>query len=232
MCLIPADTFTQGRDDAASESKPAHKVQLSSYYIDQHEVTVRQFQVYQGKPPSNDLRPVVNVTLNQAKAYAEWAGKSIPTEAQWEMAARSIDARTHPWGNQPPSWTKPRQSKQIDPVMSYPDDLSPYGVYDLAGNAWEWTSDWFEIKYYQQLKGTVAVNPGGPAKGKSRIPEIVIKGGAKDWDASARSSTRPDARLPYLGFRCVLNVESPPAEPASPAPPNRPANPTSTPIPF
>ena len=237
MVLVPGDTFTQGRDDGPAESKPAHKVRLSTYYIDQHEVTARQFQAFQGKPPSEDMRPAVNVSLNDAKVYAEWAGKSIPTEAQWEMGARSIDARMHPWGNQPPSWSKPRKPQQIDPVMSYEGDLSPYGAYDLAGNTWEWTSDWFETKYYQQFKGAIPSNPSGPAKGKSRVPEVVIKGGSKDWEASWRAGRPPNAKLPYLGFRCVLNVETAPQETPAPTPPPTttnatPPKPASGMIPF
>ena len=206
LVLVPGGRFTQGRDDGKPEERPAHAVQLSPFYIHQHEVTARQFAAFRpGKTPA-DVRPAVNVSLADARAYAEWAGLSIPTEAQWEMAARATDGRVHPWGNAPPDFGGRRQPKQIDPVMSFPGDQSPYGAFDLAGNAWEWTNDWFDAKYYTQLKGQAVVNPTGPARGSGRLPEVVIKGGSKDWDASWRSGMRADAKLPYLGFRCVLNL--------------------------
>ncbi len=217
MILIPGDVFVQGRDDGKPEERPAHRVQMSPYYIDQHEVTGRQYALCKGG--SGDDRPITGLNLNEAREYARWAGKSIPTEAQWEMAARATDGRSHPWGNARPEWDRPRQPKQIDPVMSFSTDLSPYGVYDLAGNAWEWTSDWFDTKYYASFKGQTPVDPSGPPAGKGRLAEVVVKGGANDWDASWRSGMRPEAKLPYIGFRCVLNLNG--SGPIAPTPANR-----------
>ncbi|MDB5351138.1 MAG: hypothetical protein JWN86_2385 [Planctomycetota bacterium] len=231
MVLVPGETFTQGRDDGKPEERPAHKVQLSSYYIDQHEITGRQFSLFRKGMPVNDL-PVVNVTQAEARAYAQWAGKALPSEAQWEMAARTPDGRLHPWGNPKAQWDRTRDPKQIDPVMSFPNDLSPYGAFDLAGNAWEWTNDWFDTKYYATLKGKTAINPGGPPKGRAKIPEVVIKGGSKDWDGSWRTGTRTDARLPYLGFRCVLNVEGAPVTTPAPGQPGNAPNLPSGTVPF
>ena len=233
LVLVPGDQFIQGRDDGKSEERPAHRVQLATYYIDQHELTARQFGAFKpGANPPND-RPVGSVSLPEARAYAQWAGKSIPSEAQWEMAARTTDGRLHPWGNAAASWERGRQPKQIDPVMSFPSDMSPYGVFDLAGNAWEWTNDWFDTKYYAHLKGQTTHNPTGPSKGTGRLSPVVIKGGSPTWDGSWRSEMRPDAKLPYLGFRCVLNLDSQ-STPGSAAP--LPANaPTAAPggvVPF
>ena len=233
LVLVPGDRFIQGRDDGRPEERPAHPVRLNTYYVDQHEVTARQFAAFRPGQGAADDRPCVGVSLNDARAYAQWAGKSLPTEAQWEMAARATDARIHPWGNAAPAWVRKRAPKQIDPVMSFPSDLSPYGAFDLAGNAWEWTTDWFDTKYYGMLKGQNVANPTGPIRGVGRIPEVVIKGGSANWDGSWRSGMRPDAKLPYLGFRCVLNVDGAPAGvvPVAPGAVPAPSTPAGT-IPF
>jgi sulfatase modifying factor 1 len=236
MMLVPAGTYLQGREDGEPAEKPEHKVILGSYYVDQHEVTVRQYNYYlkeTGKKParpraakgeadapspSDDL-PVVNVIWSEAKAYCDWAGKDLPTEAQWEAAARTTDGRLYPWGSASPTWSRPRAPRQVDPVMSFPLDQSPYGIFDLAGNVWEYTRDWFDSKYYQTLKGQTADNPAGPTASRSRPPQVVIKGGAKEWFAPWRDGIKPDTRTPYVGFRGVLAVEGP----TSAGSPQRPA---------
>lgn len=235
LVLVPGDRFIQGRDDGRPEERPAHAVRLSTFYVDQHEVTARQFAAFRPASGGGDDRPCVSVPLNDARAYAQWAGKSLPTEAQWEMAARATDARIHPWGNAVAAWERKRAPKQIDPVMSFPSDLSPYGAFDLAGNAWEWTSDWFDTKYYGMLKGQDVANPTGPIRGVGRLPEVVIKGGSTNWDGSWRSGMKPDAKLPYLGFRCVLNVDGAAPMGASPVVPGAAPAPATTPpgtVPF
>ena len=215
LSLVPGGVFVQGRDDGRPEERPAHRVRLSSYYVDRHEVTARQFAAFRQRANAvADDRPAVEVSLEDARAYARWAGRSIPTEAQWEMAARATDARIHPWGNAPPAFPATRKPRQVEPVMSYPGDQSPYGVFDLAGNAWEWTSDWFDANAYDAFNGQEPVNPTGPARGAGRLPEVVVKGGSTNYDASWRTGMRPDATLPYLGFRCVLNVGDEPSAPA------------------
>ena len=256
MVLVPGGTFTMGRDEGNAAERPAHRVTLSSYYVDQHEVTNRQYAIFlekagpglhakaasAGARPPDDDRPVVMVDFHEAAAYAEWAGKRLPTEAQWEMAGRTIDGRLHPWGKGPPEWSRPRAPRQVDPVMSFPTDLSPYGVFDLAGNAWEWTADLFDPGYYRRLRGTVAINPLGPDRAPSRTPTRTIKGFSRAWELSARDGLRPEVRYPYLGFRCALSVDdAPPSAPPPVAPnaapnavpnlPNRPANPTGA-VPF
>src|SRR5262249_37979033 len=127
----------------------------------------------------------------------------------------------------PPAWDQPsaaktRAFKQIDPVMAFPTDLSPYGVFDLAGNAWEWTADWFDPSYYQQLGSGPAENPTGPAHSRSKSPQVAIRGGSKSWLACWREGMKPDAHLPFLGFRCVLPLN----QPAPAAPQQAPAQPT------
>lgn len=237
MVLVPGGTFTMGRDDGPAEERPAHQVALPPYYIDQHEVTVGQYRIFQqatgynqGGPPLPDSAetepvpptwPVTQVSARDAFEYARWAGKSLPTEAQWEMAARTIDGRIHPWGASPPNWERPRELGQIDPVMTFALDMSPYGVFDLAGNAREWTADWFDPGYFEQFRESTAVNPKGPGRGTSRIPLLTIKGSSPDWYVSRRDGMRPEARVADIGFRCVLNLDAP--APAIPTPPTTPS---------
>ncbi len=211
-----------GNDNGPPAEAPAHKVSLSTYYIDQHEVTVRQFRLflseshYSGHPPhawSADFRqnasdniPMVMVNARDAQAYCEWALKQLPTEAQWEMAARSTDGRLYPWGSEPISLPKPRIAGQIEPVMAVAEDASPYGVRDLGGSVLEWTKDWYDSKFYHQLFQTV-VNPTGPAV-KPKSLELVVKGDRKSGSASVRQGIMLEKRLTYVGFRCVLPVET------------------------
>jgi formylglycine-generating enzyme required for sulfatase activity len=235
MVLVPGGTFRMGRDDGPPQERPAHKVTVSPYYIDQHEVTLRQYRLFaiatgrklpaeiESDSQADPALPMVQVSAREAKDYADWCSKSLPTEAQWELAARTTDGRVHPWGPGPPDWGRPRKPGQIDPVMSFPLDLSPYGAFDLAGNAREWTADWYDSRYYQQFLRTVPVDPLGPAKGSSRGASLTIKGGSPTWDCSWRADMRPEARLPDLGFRCVLwltpkPASAPPAQQAPNAP--------------
>jgi formylglycine-generating enzyme required for sulfatase activity len=178
MVLVPGGIFTMGNDNGSLAEAPAHKVSLPTYYIDQHEVTVRQFRLflaemhYRGQPPrswSEDFRrnpsetlPMVMVNARDAQAYSEWALKQLPTEAQWEIAARSTDGRLYPWGSEPINLPKPRAPGQLEPVMSVPEDASPYGVRDLGGSVLEWTKDWYDSKYYRQPANPPVVNPTGP----------------------------------------------------------------------
>jgi formylglycine-generating enzyme required for sulfatase activity len=231
MVLVPGGDFLMGRDDGPGAERPAHRVALSAYYIDQHEVTARQFEIFAratGRRPTPrsegdgeadpDAMPATRVSANDAYQYAEWAGKALPTEAQWEMAARTTDGRLFPWGNDPPG--REREPGRLAPVMSDPLDLSPYGVFDLAGNVREWTQDWFDPRFYQQHRGAVVTEPANPTRGRSRTPEVTIRGGSPNGTATWRAGMRPDSRLNDLGFRCVLPVERPAAAPGVPAPGN------------
>jgi formylglycine-generating enzyme required for sulfatase activity len=238
-----------GDDQGAPEERPAHRVTLSAYYIDQHEVTVRQYDLYEqsggakqpnggnGRRSADRDLPKCNVTYNDAKAYAEWAGKALPSEAQWEFAARTVDSRIHPWGNSEPAWSRKREAKQIDPVMNFPTDLSPYGIFDLAGNAWEWTDDLFSTRYFSQFRGKEVKDPTGPTKVRNP-PQRTVKGGSKEWLSSWRTGMSPTARTPYLGFRCALQADQPvPTQNQNVAPAPAPGAPpqgknANTPMPF
>jgi formylglycine-generating enzyme required for sulfatase activity len=237
MVLVPGGPFVMGRDGSDPAESPAHQVKLSTYYIDKHEATNRQFDLFlkeTGPRPdrksalaraggdvsiSEDF-PVVLVSARDARDYAEWAGKRLPTEAQWEKAARGTDHRPYPWGPLPPVWEKHREPRQIDAVMSFPNDLSPYGAYDMAGNALEWTRDWFDPRHYASFRGVLVEDPGGPANRPSTL-QLTVKGGSKQWIVTAREGIKFESRLPFLGFRCVLPVEGP----DSTSPPNGPGVP-------
>jgi len=258
MVLVPSGSFTMGNDDGQTAEAPAHGVRLSTFYVDQHEVTNRQFRLflgethYHGQPPGkwltdekaraeSELLPVVMVNAHDAKAFADWAGKQLPTEAQWEMAARSTDNRHYPWGDQPLKGVRPRVLHEIQQRMSFADDHSPCGAFDMGGNVEEWTRDWYDTKYFRGLAGKITDNPTGPStRHRSSIQQqLVVKGGSKTWSLTHREGQPTDKRLPYLGFRCVLQVETAiagapsgtPAAAPSPGTP-KPASSSAKDIPF
>jgi formylglycine-generating enzyme required for sulfatase activity len=246
MVLVPGGPFVMGRDGADPAEGPAHLTRVSTFYIDKHEVTNRQFEVFLGEAGPRSERspapareggraggsedfPVAMVSARDCRDYAEWAGKRLPTEAQWEKAARGTDQRLYPWGAKTPVWMRPRVPLQIETVMSYPNDLSPYGAYDMAGNVMEWTRDWYDSAAYAIYRGTVAEDPTGPS---SRPPtnQMAVRGASRQWIITAREGISEGSRLPYLGFRCVLPVEGPDSivNRAAPAEPGRPgANPAA-----
>ena len=149
------------------------------------------------------------------------------------MAARSTDGRRFPWGNEPAKWS-PRTARQIDPVMSFPEDVSPYGVFDMAGNVQEWTNDWYDSKYFQQFANRTAENPIGPTtKPRSKDLPVVVKGGSKTWNVAFREGVPYEKRLAHVGFRCVLSVEAPTAQPSGSQPAAPPSNaPGRSSVPF
>lgn len=234
MLFIPAGTFTMGSDDDRFPNEaPAHNVYLDACYIGKTEVTnaeYYQFWLADGGDESEHTPvsygetfgewpaiaktkpnyPVVGVSWNDAVAYAAWVGKRLPTEAEWEKAARGTDARRWPWGaqfSQPVKanvWHAKDGFKHLAPVGHYPTGASPYGALDMAGNVWEWTADWYSDTYYHRSEGR---NPKGPEAGSRR----VVRGGS--WLSPARLSrcaTRigqyPKSGTSFIGFRLAADA--------------------------
>jgi formylglycine-generating enzyme required for sulfatase activity len=226
MVYIPAGEFLMGStetdENANPDEKPQHRIYLDSYYIYKTEVTVAQYRKFchatgRKMPPKakwgwNDKYPIYNMWWVDAIDYAKWAGGSLPTEAQWEKAARGTDGRIYPWGNK---WdmnkvhcSKKKIKDAASPIEagSFPAGASPYGVLDMAGNAWELCSDLHDKDYY---KSTPAKNPTGPVAGEKH----VVRGGSwTNFDpiyfrCSNRSVAFPDYTAIRLGFRCVVKAD-------------------------
>jgi formylglycine-generating enzyme required for sulfatase activity len=215
LVYVPAGEFTMGSDYSPDE-QPIHKVNLPAFWIDQTEVTTNQYAacISAGKcdPPSNTDHfntayanyPVVDADWKQAKAYCEWAGRRMPTEAEWEKAARGTDGRIYPWGNDAPSNSlliNITLDVHIAAVGKIPKGKSPYGAYDMAGNVWEWVNDWYNETYYQS---SPLSNPLGPNSGQYR----VVRGGSTNYsDNDVRSASRdrfdPTYHSTDIGFRCA-----------------------------
>jgi serine/threonine-protein kinase len=223
MVYVPKGEFTMGStdSDADDDESPVREVRLDAYWIDKYEVSNGQYQKcvnagkctkpsstesfsrssYYGNAKYDDF-PVIYVTWHQAKAYCEWAGGSLPTEAQWEKAARGTDARKYPWGDESPNSNLVNYGEikgDTTAVGSYPRGASPYGAMDMAGNVWEWVLDW-----YGPYDAAETNNPQGPGTGDYR----VLRGGSwNNINWYIRSGLRyydfpTDASL-RIGFRCV-----------------------------
>jgi formylglycine-generating enzyme required for sulfatase activity len=220
MALVPAGEFTMGssmRDD----EKPVHQVYLDAFYMDTYAVTAGPYAAYleatgMKAPPEWDImkhpqhqnRPVVNLTWSDAASYCKWAGKRLPTEAEWEKAARGTDGRLYPWGNEAPTRLHANFGKKkwanhmaLVPVGMFELGKSPYGIYDMAGNVWEWVNDWYDHDYYRK---TPLKNPQGPTTGKTK----VVRGGNWRYEqeflrSSFRFNAEPSARQFGYGFRCA-----------------------------
>jgi len=190
-----------GSNTGSSGEKPTHKVYLDAYYIDAHPVTNLQYEEYnpnarnERNPLSNcDACPATRVAWEEAQRYCAHLGSRLPTEAEWEKAARGTDGRQYPWGNAPPSREHCNYGRQVghaSQVGSYPEGVSPYGMHDLAGNMWEWVADWYDETYYRTSPRR---NPKGPAEGTHK----VVRGGAWNYD--------PPCRGFYVGFRCAKDA--------------------------
>jgi len=223
--LIPAGNSIRGSQDGPADTQPQHQVYLDSYYICVHEVTLRQWRLFREAERKNDRQrptavplndgaapdmPVLGIPELEARKYAEWLHCDLPTEAQWEKAARGSQGFLYPWGNGRPIWSRPRDKHQILPVMSWRNDVSTYGVYDLAGNAREWTLDVYRDNWYGFIAGEqgekLVENPSGPKTGPGAY-DRVIRGGGDDWKVWYRDHARFSEKLPDVGFRLVINLK-------------------------
>ena len=222
MALVTGGAVTVGHDGDPPESSPQITVVLDSFYMDVAEVTLARYERYRKQmteehgrravPEPENVKsppdfPVLGVTLKQAEFYCHWAQKDLPTEAEWERAARGEQAFAHPWGNGRAIWSQARKPNTITAVKSFGTDVSPYGIYDLAGNAREWCSDrWSETAFADAQKGSQ--NPLRNWKGPRNAPADVhvVKGNGPGWDAWYRAGLNGTQHHPNVGFRCVLRL--------------------------
>jgi formylglycine-generating enzyme required for sulfatase activity len=222
---------------------PQRHVHLDAFYIGKYEVTNEMYlkfclesghrrplhwsnETLEGMPFGLEYHPVTYVDWHDAWSYARWAGRRLPTEAEWEKAARGTDGRLYPWGDRfdhlKANYTQVYYADNLESedllselrehprtrvarVDSYPEGASPYGAMDMVGNVWEWVNDWFSIDYYSE--GPL-IDPQGPPDGECR----VIRGGASDYDPDTlrcahRGIAEPAQREWSIGFRCALTVD-------------------------
>lgn len=224
MVFIPNGIFTMGSNNGEENESPEHEIYLDNYWIDKTEVTNAMYYecVKSGgcESPLSDgfiapkdhltnqdraKYPVVFVSWDNAEKYCQWVNRRLPTEAEWEKAARGSDKRIYPWGNEPPNPDLLNFNNNIGdvmPVKSFPLGASPYGVMDMAGNAVEWVADWYG--YYEDSSSN---NPTGPSNGNFRINR---GGGFFQSDHEVRVTGRYTISPGYresgdFGFRCAMD---------------------------
>ena len=224
MIKIPGGAFTMGgrEEDSPDNQRPAHTVHLSSFYIDPQPVTNQEYREFVnctghktpihwqgGSSPTGTARhPVVNVSWQDAKAYAEWTGCRLPTEAEWEKAARGTDERLYPWGNRFVDGERCNNGGMVGttlPVDEFPLGRSPYGVWDMSGNAQEWCEDHYDEDYY---KFSPSTNPRGPEGGQER----VMRGGffaenRPGVRTTHRGSAPETTTRENIGFRLAMSSD-------------------------
>ncbi len=236
MCRIPEGSFLRGSDPGVgrADERPRRAITLSAFWIDVSPVTVTQYAqcVDAGaclEPAATEHcnfaggredHPVNCVSFLDAKSYCDFAEKRLPTEAEWEKAARATDARAYPWGQEQPSCELAVFNEEGEgwatsggcglastwPAGAMPEGESPYGVLDMAGNVLEWVSDYYDPLYYERAPSR---DPQGPASGRER----ALRGGS--WRTSDKGGLRaahrysfdPDGRVNYVGFRCAQSAD-------------------------
>ncbi len=237
MVFVPAGEFLMGpaKGPEGADDHPERRVYLDSFWIDKAPVTNAEYRrftnatgyplpKYADDPEYNQPdHPVVGVSWEDAIAYARWSNKRLPTDAEWEKAARGMDGRTYPWGNAWDVSSNPRANfadrnasvypwadrnaddrcARTSAVGSFPQGASPYGCLDMAGNVWEWCADWYDTPHHASASASTR-NPEGPPTGTLR----VLRGGA--WNGTRehlqttyRVCHEPSYRAPNFGFRCV-----------------------------
>lgn len=231
MVRIPAGEFLRGRSHALpddglkwvpaimKDDRPVRRLRLDSFWLDEREVSNEEYAAFVQAtghraphhwpkgvlPPEIAKVSVVNVSWEDAAAYAAWAGKRLPTEAEWERACRgNAEGKKYPWGDDAPTASMVRFNTVSGPVAGCGFVKNDFGLCDMAGNVWEWVADWYEKDYYAIAPDS---NPRGPESGMYR----VLRGGswadeAKYLTCAYRSWARPKERSPNIGFRCAKDA--------------------------
>lgn len=223
MVWVPAGAFTMGSEQGDDDEQPIHRVVLDSFYLDTFEVTNGRFAKFvtaiQSEPPwgfADQETPVVHaeqpvrwVNWMEALGYCLWAGKRLPTEAEWEKAARGTEGRVYPWGNDPPTaahavFGLTEGAETVAPIGNRNLGQSPYGVHDLAGNLYEWVTDWYDEEFYTRPPTR---NPRGPGEGTAKVQ----RGGSYinspyRLRAAFRTKGDPTEHDPHVGFRCAQDA--------------------------
>ncbi len=240
MACIPAGEFTRGSNSGPKDQRPRERVFVSAFWMDLYEVTAAEFQeCVQARACRPDhpnyknfsapRQPMSGVSWFGAAEYCRFRGKRLPTEAEWEKAARTSDGRRYPWGDEPATCER-AVIKEGEPngcgrgtpweVGSRPPN--PYGLFDMAGNQWEWVADWYSESYRACGEACRGRDPRGPCGGKSPCPghhERVVRGGSWYWEGDQCTTTTRRAHTPenrpfhHFGFRCAKD-----AAPAVPGP--------------
>ena len=238
VCTVPEGLFWRGQPNGDEDACPLHQVELDAFQIDQMETSMEAYNecvnagvcsarasecnsIYSSWEGDSDALPAVCVDHTQAATYCDWKGGRLPTEAEWEKAARGEEGAVYPWGERAPlcedgnfrfvSWYC---QQSVVEVGSYPETLTAYGLLDTLGNAWEWTADFYDATWFQEAGRS---NPAGPescainaSEERGNCTHRVIRGGGfnsteQNTRASARSLAEPNRVDVNLGFRCAYN---------------------------
>lgn len=219
LALVSAGTSTVGTDAGPEECKPSFSVHLDTFYMEILEVTIQDYEKFRAEmrkdkkaippAPSNPSAvpntPALGVPWASAQNYARWAGMELPTEAEWEKAARGPNGLRTPWGEGKSLWTV----RTLTTVGSYPTDSSPYGILDLAGNAKEWCADLYSPTAHMDAATNAAkeslYNWAGPKKVRD-MNQRVVKGNGRDWSSWQREGKDMSKTHYDVGFRCILRI--------------------------
>jgi len=229
MVIIPAGPFIRGSapGEGRLDEQPRRKIYVNAFAIDKYEVSNAHYLKFLDetlhKPPLNvfaerpfnqeegiaDL-PVVQVTWHDAVDYCFWAGKRLPTEAEWEKSARGTDGRLYPWGEEPLTTQRANFDKDWEgkntfvEVAALPEGQSPFGLYNLSGNVREWVQDWYDSEYYSNSPDK---NPKGPETG---ILKVLRGGSWRSFDSDVRANSRGKGGFALkthgIGFRCARDI--------------------------
>ncbi|MDJ0765922.1 MAG: SUMF1/EgtB/PvdO family nonheme iron enzyme [Myxococcota bacterium] len=243
MTCIPGGPFVRGSDIGPKDARPAASVWVQTFYMDQYEVTyaayracVKDKKCRDAGPNYSDFdhprQPITGVSWHDAVTYCKVQGKHLPTEAEWEKAARGTDARIYSWGNEPATCDRaviknnkgrscgvPKKGKRPEKgrpweVGSFPPGI--HDLYDMVGNSWEWVFDWYTKGYAKCGANCTGVDPKGPCQGQTPCPghrRRVVRGGSWYWEAAMATTYYRRAHVPdndpfhHFGFRCAASVQ-------------------------